>query len=123
MKKLGKKTKAWIVARAILIKEAVKDGRIVIVYGKVMGLCEDCGRYLELDPDHRLKRSQGGSHDKVNISWVCQECHDKRDNKGDPMKKKITTTKKANWQLPHPCKKCKRITSMLICNHCGNLST
>jgi hypothetical protein len=116
----------WIRDRAALIKDAVLSGRIVVryKYGFPEGICEDCHEWKQLDLDHRLKRSQGGKNDKSNIDWVCRECHDRRDNQGDPMKKKETNKggKKANWQLPHHCKACGRIVSMFLCNHCGKAS-
>jgi 5-methylcytosine-specific restriction endonuclease McrA len=88
IKKVGKKGKEWIEDRAKLIKEAVIDGRIELIDEVVVGVCEDCKKLKPLDPDHRLKRSQGGSNDKENIDWVCRKCHDNRDNQGDPLNKK-----------------------------------
>ena len=88
IKKVGKKGKEWIEDRAKLIKEAVIDGRIELIDKVVVGVCEDCKKRKPLDPDHRLKRSQGGSNDKSNIDWVCRKCHDDRDNLGDPLGKK-----------------------------------
>ena|GEM_PF-5576338 len=116
--------RAWIKIRAKLIKEAIIEGRIVVrqSHGFPEGYCEDCNQWRQLDPDHIKKRSQGGSNDKSNIAWVCRECHNKRDNQGDPMNKKITrSSKKAEWELPHYCT-CGRTTSLLICNHCGKIS-
>src|ERR1035437_371107 len=76
IKKVGKKGKEWIEDRSKLIKEAVIDGRIELIENVVVGVCEDCKKRKPLDPDHRLKRSQGGSNDKSNIDWVCRKCHD-----------------------------------------------
>jgi 5-methylcytosine-specific restriction endonuclease McrA len=104
MKRIGKKTKAWIKARAKLVKDAIVEGRIVVRQGHGFpeGYCEDCNQWKELDPDHIKKRSQGGLDTKENIAWICRECHDKRDNRGDPMNKKITrSSKKAIWEQPH----------------------
>jgi len=117
MKAMGKKGRAWIKERASLIKEAVAEGRIVIIEGEVQGICEDCGLWKPLTPDHIIKRSQGGSHDKSNIDWVCFPCHDKRDNR--PMSKK---SKKPGWAKEHKCKHCKLILSILICPRCGKVS-
>jgi hypothetical protein len=89
IKKVGKKGKQWVIDRATLIKEAVLEGRIEVIEDVVVGVCEDCKKLKPLDPDHRLKRSQGGSNDKSNISWVCRKCHELRDNQGDPLGKKV----------------------------------
>lgn len=93
IKQIGKKGKAWIKDRAKLIKEAITEGRIVLKDKLPYGICEDCKHWHFLDPDHKLKRSQGGSNDKANIDWVCNAspcmCHDRRDNQGDPMGKKL----------------------------------
>jgi hypothetical protein len=121
IKQIGKKGKQWIKDRAKLIKEALLEGRINKVRSQIFGYCEDCKKYKELDPDHKQKRSQGGSNDKSNIDWVCRDCHNKRDNMGDPKNKKIKN-KKANWAVDHPCKKCKVKTSQLLCHNCGQLS-
>jgi hypothetical protein len=48
-------------------------------------------------------------------------CHDKRDNRGDPMNKKVKKSK-ASWQSEHKCISCKAITSLLICHSCGKRS-
>jgi hypothetical protein len=88
IKKVGKKGKEWIMDRAILIKDAIVEGRIERIDEVVVGICEDCKKLKPLDPDHRLKRSQGGSNDKTNIDWVCRNCHNQRDNLGDPLGKK-----------------------------------
>lgn len=92
IKQIGKKGKEWIKDRAKLIKDAIIEGRIELKNGSPYGKCTDCGHYHPLDPDHRLKRSQGGLNDKSNIDWVCNfppcMCHDKRDNLGDPRGKK-----------------------------------
>lgn len=121
MIKYGKKTKQWIKDRAALIKEAVIEGRLTVINGQTLGICADCGRYKNLEPDHRKKRSQGGDNSRGNIDWVCHECHMKRDQGGDPNGKK-DRFKKADWQRPHACKVCKRITSFLLCNFCQKLS-
>src|ERR1035437_8705790 len=86
--KIGKKVKQWIIDRAKLIKEAIIEGTIELRDNLPYGFCPDCRHYHYLDPDHRLKRSQGGSNDKSNIDWICRKCHDDRDNKGDPLNKK-----------------------------------
>lgn len=118
---LGKKAREWERARAVLIQTAVVEGRIDIEDGKIVGICEDCKQHRELDPDHRKKRSQGGTHDKSNIDWVCRTCHIKRDNLGDPNNKK-TKNKKPDWTTPHPCIVCKTTSRMLLCPDCGNIS-
>lgn len=123
MIKQGKKAKQWIKDRAKLIEEAVANGIITVKNGYPEGFCCDCGEWHPLDPDHRLKRSQGGGNESSNIDWVCRKCHDKRDNLGDPMNKKEKPNgKKENWQKPHPCKHCKQTTGLLICNHCHKIS-
>ncbi len=115
----------WLKKRAELIKEAVSEGRLSMDNGYPEGNCKDCKHWHPLTPDHKIKRSQGGSHDKSNIDWICNfpgcMCHDKRDNQGDPMKKK-PKSKKADWSKPHKCKKCKVEVSMLLCPHCKNVS-
>lgn len=117
IRKVGKKGRAWVKARAKLIKEAVAEGRIEIIDGMIQGICEDCRRWKPLTPDHIIKRSQGGGHDKKNIAWVCIRCHDKRDNQ--PMSKK---SKKPNWKKEHKCKHCKKLISMLLCPFCRKIS-
>ena len=123
LKKTGKKSKQWVKDRAKLIKEAVAEGRITIEHGYPEGRCEDCGHWHKVDPDHKLKRSQGGPNDKPNIDWVCNEapcyCHTKRDNMPDSKKQK---GKKPNWAVAHNCKKCRRIVSTLICSYCSEMS-
>ena len=121
IRQVGKKGKEWIRDRAKLIKKGILLGRIQLNNGAIVGRCEDCGKWKQLDPDHRKKRSQGGSNEYENIDWVCRECHNKRDNMGDPKNKK-TKNKKAEWQLPHKCISCKNLTSQLICENCGRLS-
>ncbi len=86
-----------------------------------MGVCQDCRKWRALTPDHVLKRSLGGSHEKSNIDWVCIPCHDLRDNMGDPKGKK-PKSKKAVWEKSHKCRSCKAVISMLICPHCSRLS-
>lgn len=122
LNKRGKRFHEWEEERAKLIKEALLEGRIEIFKKKIVGKCADCGMWRGLDPDHRLKRSQGGSHKKENIDWICRECHILRDQKGDPMNKKETRTKKANWQTEHECANCKEKVRSLICNKCGKMS-
>lgn len=121
MRKIGKKGKQWIKDRAKLIKEAVAEGKISVVKNKVFGFCCDCGKYRQLDPDHKRKRSLGGTNDKSNIDWPCRSCHIKRDNLGDPMNKKTKSTK-ANWAKEHKCVECKYVVRSLICTNCGKLS-
>jgi hypothetical protein len=121
MIKIGKKGKEWIRDRAKLIKETVISGRITIIDGEVWGKCEDCGGWYKLDPDHKKKRSQGGTNDKSNIAWICRRCHNLRDNLGDPMNKKIKKTK-VNWQVEHECVNCKYRVRSLICTNCGKFS-
>ena len=114
----------WLRARKKLIKEAEAEGKITTVNGTVEGICKDCKHWHHLTPDHELKRSLGGGHDKSNIGWVCNEppcwCHDKRDNRGDPMGKK-SKSKKAKWEMDHKCS-CGQIVSMLLCPYCGKIS-
>jgi hypothetical protein len=122
---VGRKTKDWQRAKRKLVKEALLEGRFVLKENRPYGYCVDCSHTHYLTPDHKIKRSQGGGHTKENIDWVCNEfpclCHTKRDNLGDPMNKK-PKSKKANWAKEHPCIKCKKITFLLYCNHCGQLS-
>ena len=118
---IGKKGKQWLKDRAGLIKEAVLAGRIQLEDTRIVGKCEDCKEWKELDPDHLKKRSRGGSNESKNIDWVCRKCHNERDNMGDPKNKK-TGSKKANWEVEHECIKCKRRGRSLICPNCGNIS-
>jgi hypothetical protein len=126
IRRCGKKAKQWVKDRAKLITEAVSEGKITIEHGHPEGICTDCGHWHRLDPDHRLKRSQGGKNDKANIDWICNEapcyCHNKRDNMGDPKGKKDRTARKADWAVAHKCKNCKQTTSMLICHYCKEVS-
>ena len=122
LRQIGKKGKEWQKARKRLVKEALADGRVEMIDGVLQGICSDCGKWKPLTPDHRIRRGQGGAHTKSNIDWVCQYCHDLRDNMGDPRKKK-PKSKKANWQKDHKCKKCKRwIGGFLLCPFCQRLS-
>ncbi|MCK9578811.1 HNH endonuclease [bacterium] len=123
--KVGKKGKAWIKARAKLVKEAIIEGRIVVrqSHGFPEGYCEDCNKWRQLDLDHIKKRSQGGLDTKENVAYICRSCHIKRDNQGDPMKKKITrSSKKAIWEQSHECRYCKRTVSMFLCPFCHKKS-
>ncbi len=118
----GQKYQEWVRERAKIIEGAISEGRIVINEDKnIVGKCEDCKEWRELSPDHRKKRSQGGTNDYRNIDWVCFKCHNKRDNMGDPNKKKIAK-RKADWMSKHPCQFCKAIVSQLLCPNCGRLS-
>lgn len=125
LRRIGKRGKEWQKARAKLIEEALLNGRLTLVNGVLEGICEDCGRWRPLTPDHRLKRSLGGLHEKSNIEWVCNSppdfCHDRRDNQGDPMKKK-PKSKKAEWEKEHKCRHCRRVISMLVCPNCHKIS-
>lgn len=93
IKQVGKKGKQWVKDRTKLIKEAIIEGRIILKSNAPYGMCEDCKHHHFLDLDHRKKRSQGGTNDKSNIDWVCNVppcmCHDRRDNQGDPLGKKL----------------------------------
>ena len=128
IKRVGKKTKQWLIDRAELITQAVISRRIKIIGGKPWGICEDCKHWHMLTPDHKLKRSQGGKNDASNIEWICNApacgCHNKRDNLGDPLHKKKTNklAPKADWQSRHECKKCSWMVQTLICSHCGKIS-
>jgi hypothetical protein len=119
MQAIGKKGKQWIKDRKKIIAESLLSGRIVIRDGQIEGRCEDCKKWKVLDPDHRTKRSQGGSNDISNIDWVCRECHNKRDNMGDPGKKKKD---KHNWKVKHLCIQCKKWTRFILCENCGRIS-
>src|SRR5574343_110166 len=102
--KAGKKQNEWIKSRAKIIKQAIIEGKIRInEEGNIYGCCTDCLKFRPLSPDHRRKRSVGGSNRYENIDFVCSECHDLRDNRGDPMGKK-DKSKKANWQQNHKCR-------------------
>jgi len=119
--KIGKKGREWIKARAKLVKELEKTGEYQIEGTHVYGNCKDCQHYKLLTPDHKIRRSQGGKHTKKNIDWVCVECHRKRDQMGDPKKKK-GKSKKPSWALSHKCKNCKMIVSSYLCHNCGKVS-
>lgn len=125
MKQHGKKYKEWIEARDKpngLIDQAIRDGEIRrLSNGRIVGYCKDCGRFKDLNPDHKIKRSQGGSHTKDNIDWVCHDCHMKRDQGGDPNKAK-PPSKKADWTKLHKCKHCNANIMMLMCPDCGKMS-
>jgi len=125
--KVGKKTRDWWIARRKLVNELRKTGEYRIVGRFIVGICPDCNHYHQLTPDHLKKRSQGGTHDKSNVEFICNAppcyCHDKRDNQGDPMKKKITrSSKKAIWEQSHECRYCKRTVSMFLCPFCHKKS-
>lgn len=112
----------WIKERAKIIKRAVEEGRITInEQGNIYGICTDCSKYRPLSPDHKRKRSQGGEHIYSNIDWVCNECHDLRDNKGDPMGKKEKSNIYA-WKKSHKCISCKQPTRQFICHLCNKVS-
>lgn len=115
---VGKKGRQWIRDRARLIKDAVAEGKIEIIDGKVHGRCECCGKWRVLDPDHKVKRSQGGSNKASNIQWICRRCHIEKDQMASKKKK----NKKAHWARPHKCVKCKIITSQLVCHSCREMS-
>jgi len=126
LNKIGKKGKEWIKAKKKLIDGIRFNHKYQVIGEQVYGTCPDCFHYHKLTPDHLIKRSQGGGHEPENIEWVCNEapcfCHSKRDNMGDPKKKKPATSKKADWQKVHTCKECKVECSSLICSNCGKLS-
>lgn len=118
----GKKYKQWVIDRAEIIKRGVLENKIVISEsGNIFGRCWDCQRWLELAPDHRQKRSQGGTNDYENIDWVCWQCHHKRDNMGDPKNKK-TKKLKAAWMKTHKCQHCGVSGAQLLCRSCGRIS-
>lgn len=125
MKQIGRKTKEWFKARRKLVGKLRKNDEYIVVGKSVFGICPDCGHHHQLTADHLIKRSQGGGHTEENIEWVCNAypcfCHDKRDNQGDPMKKK-PESKKSEWSKEHICKNCKKMTSFLLCHHCHKLS-
>ena len=121
MKKIGKKTKEWLEARRKLLADLKKTGEYQVIGTKVYGICKDCGHYKLLTPDHKIRRSQGGGHEKENIDWVCLNCHRERDQMGDPKQKK-PKSRKAGWQKIHECKNCKVETSLLICHNCKKIS-
>lgn len=132
--KIGKKGKLWIKDRrkavAYIKANPPKDQQLVVVGQRVFGQCKDCKHVHipPLQPDHKIKRSQGGSNKPENIDWVCNEapcfCHTKRDNLGDPnnAKPKDVKAKKADWQKNRTCKHCKATISSLICTSCGKIS-
>jgi len=109
----------WISDRAKLVKGAVLSGRIQIQSSEIVGVCEDCKQWKVLDPDHRQKRSQGGSNEEENIEWVCRKCHNEIDNMPDSKKQK---GKKAEWAKNHRCHLCKKWTRFLLCDKCGRMS-
>lgn len=129
LKKVGRKAREWQKAKRRLLKELKQSGQYRVDGSKVYGACEDCGKLTYLTPDHIVKRSRGGGHDKENIDWVCIKCHNLRDNYNDPkgnktmkQEKKSTTRKKPKWMTDHKCANCKRITAMYLCQHCGRAS-
>lgn len=127
IRKIGKKGKEWQRERQKRVEELKKDPRYKVDGYNVYGVCPDCRHFHPLTPDHLTKRSRGGGHEAGNIDWVCNYpgcwCHYIRDNTGDDMKKpEEKKSKKANWAKPHPCKNCKKSTSLLICSNCGRMS-
>ncbi len=120
MKRIGRKTKEWILNKQKLLSD-LPEG-LSVRDGLVFGNCLDCGTLTVLTPDHKRKRSLGGSDEKKNIDWVCIRCHTERDQMGDRMEKKQDPDKlkKADWQKEHRCK-CGISTRMLICSSCGRL--
>lgn len=125
MRQHGKRYTEWIRERdkpGGVIDSALKSGEITrLGNGRIVGYCKDCGRFKDLTPDHKVKRSQGGQHTSDNIDWVCIGCHDMRDNKGDPNKAK-PASKKADWSKSHQCNNCKQMVSTLLCTNCGKMS-
>ena len=111
----------WIKARAKIIRQVVEEGRLLIIGDHVEGICEDCNQWKIITFDHIQKRSQGGSHRRKNIDFVCLDCHSLRDNMGDPKGKKKTKNK-PDWGKSHLCKHCKYPVVTLICNNCDQLS-
>lgn len=125
LKRFGRKTREWLSERKKRVDELRNNPNYKIEGSVVYGNCKDCLHWHKVDPDHLIKRGNGGSHDKDNLDWICNEypcfCHDKRDNRGDPINKK-PKSKKPEWSKEHACKKCKQKTSFLLCNHCGKIS-
>lgn len=121
IRKVGKKALLAQSERRKRVAELKATGEYVIEGQVVKGICPDCHQFKTLTWDHKIKRSQGGTHTKENIDWICWECHNLRDNMADPNKKK-PASKKATWQSPHKCKNCKREVSTLICSNCGRMS-
>ena len=119
LKSVGKKTRAWIKDRARLITESVTSGRIIIADGAIQGRCAICKRWMGLDPDHIVKRSQGGGNEGNNIQWICRTCHERGDNMADSPKQ---TNKKPGWMKKHQCKVCKKQTGLFLCEWCGKVS-
>jgi len=130
--KIGKKGKEWIKARFELIKIYTEKGII---------RCENCGSKFLLAFHHRPSRaSQEAVHDFKHTRLLCQECHGYFEYKEDEDKRLFAKprgyklefkidimaekkkSKKPNWQIPHKCKHCKRISSMLICPNCGKMT-
>ena len=134
IQKVGKKTQEWIKIKPKLVKEYLEKGIIK---------CENDGRKFGLSFHHRPKRSsQEAKHDFKHTRLLCQECHDFFESneemdkmlfakargynpklKIDIMKgKEKSKSKKPEWQQSHQCINCKQITSMLICEHCKEIS-
>lgn len=117
----------WIEAKKKLVKELDESGEYRIerdsegIITEVFGRCPDCGLFRSFNFDHLTRRSQGGRHNKSNLELVCSQCHQLRDQGGDPMNKK-KGNKKVGWQKAHPCVACGKTTSLLICHHCNKLS-
>ncbi len=135
--KIGKKTKEWLKAKPKLIE---------IYKAKGITRCEISGTRFAIDFHHIQKRSsQEAEHTFEGTRLLNQDWHTfceynreanalliskprgfDRDYfekfKNMQKEKKERGGKKADWQRPHPCKKCKRISSMLICPNCGQIT-
>jgi hypothetical protein len=51
-----------------------------IVYTRDRGVCKCCGSSLNLEYDHIMPHSCGGSNDVTNIQLLCQSCNRSKSN-------------------------------------------
>lgn len=90
-----------------------KGGRVILSRHHYVGLCYEiwiaegkrcrkCGRSLlqfstELF-DHIIKRSQGGGDTRENLRPLCWPCHDRADNQGGKVSRKLQIQQEAKTQ-------------------------
>ena len=48
------------------------------VKAKTMSICVRCGRMDELEENHKIPKSKGGTDDDDNKRFLCRACHDYR---------------------------------------------
>jgi hypothetical protein len=113
----GKKHNEWVRERRKRLQELKETGEYKVEGSLLYGNCSQCGKYGLLDLHHINGRLEG--HELENLKPICRKCHMKEHGVGA---KKTKTRKKANWEREHQCKHCKRVSSMLLCPHCGKIS-